>query len=229
MAVPAEMLRSPSLTDGDVVRRVVGGEKALFEVLMRRHDQRVYRAVRGILRDEDEVEDAMQQAWLQAFLHLGEFERAAAFSTWVVRIAVNEALGRLRKKRTRLESVGAVEEEEGSGIMDERAENPEERAAAREATALVEGAIDRLPAGYRSVFMLREVEHLSTAETAAALGLGEEAVKVRLHRARAMLRKRLSDTVDQAAPEAFPFLAPRCNRIVEAVMSRILGDAPGAA
>ncbi len=224
MPFPAEMIASPSLTDDDVVRRVAGGETALFEVLMRRHDQRVYRAIRGILRDEVEVEDAMQQAWLQAYLHLGEFAGAARFSTWITRIAANEALQRLRK-RSRLEPVG---EEEGEGVMDERAENPELRAAAREATTLVERAIDGLPAGYRSVFMLREVEHLSTAETASALGLGEEAVKVRLHRARAMLRKTLTDTVDEAAAEAFPFLAPRCNRVVDAVMSRILGP-PGAA
>ncbi len=226
MPVPAELISSPTLTDADVVRRVVGGETALFEVLMRRHDQRVYRAVRGILRDEDEVEDAMQQAWLQAYTHLADFEGSSAFTTWMTRIAANEALGRLRK-RARLAPVD--DDEEGDGTMDPRAEDPEERAAAREATALVERAVDQLPPGYRSVFMLREVEHLSTEETATALGLGEEAVKVRLHRARAMLRKTLTATVDSVATEAFPFLAPRCNRIVDAVMSRILGLRPGAA
>jgi RNA polymerase sigma-70 factor (ECF subfamily) len=219
------MIASPSLTDEDVVRRVVGGERELFEVLMRRHDQRVYRAIRGILRDEDDVEDAMQQAWLQAYLHLGEFAGAARFSTWMTRIAANEALGRLRR-RARLEPAGG---EEADGVMDANVEDPEVRAAAREATTLLESAVDRLAPGYRAVFMLRDVENLSTAETATALGLGEEAVKVRLHRARAMLRKTLTDAVDEAAADAFPFLAPRCNRIVNAVMSRILGGRPGAA
>ncbi len=218
---------SALLSDADVVRRVRAGETALFEVLVRRHDQRVYRTVRSILRDEDEAEDAMQQAWLQAYLHLAEFEGTAAFSTWLVRIAANEALQSLRR-RSRLAPVPEAGEED---TMDPRAENPEDRAADREAARLLERAVDRLPPHYRTVFMLREVEGLSTAETAAALGIGEEAAKVRLHRARALLRGALSDAVNRAAPEAFQFLAPRCNRIVEAVMAAIarLGGGPGAA
>ena len=116
--------------------------------------------------------------------------------------------------------------------MDPRAEDPEERAAAHEATKLIERAVDRLPAHYRTVFMLRDVEGLSTAETATALGIGEEAAKVRLHRARAMLRETLSDYVDRAAPDAFQFLAPRCNRMVERVMgaiARLKGEPPRGA
>ncbi len=225
--IPAtEQGRSVSLEDGEVVRRVIAGEKALFEVLVRRHDQRVYRTIRSILRDEGEVEDAMQQAWIQAYLHLREFAGAAAFSTWLLRIAANEALQRLRR-RSPLSAVPAEGEED---TVDTRAEDPEERAAARETARLVECAVDRLPAHYRSVFMLREVEGLSTADTAAALGIGEEAAKVRLHRARAILRDRLAELVDAAAPEAFQFLAPRCNRMVANVMAAIekLGG-PGAA
>jgi RNA polymerase sigma-70 factor, ECF subfamily len=213
-----DLVRNPSLDDAEVVRRVLDGERQLFEVLVRRHDPRVYRTVRAILRDEDEAEDAMQAAWVSAYQHLGEFAGTAAFTTWLVRIAANEALGRLRG-RTRL--VRADDDEEEAGTMDPRAEDPEERAAAREAVSLVERAVDGLTPPYRLVFMLREVEQLSTAETAAALGLGEEAVKVRLHRARAMLRRALGETVAQAAPEAFPFLAPRCNRMVERVMEAI--------
>ncbi len=216
--------QSASLTDADVVRRVRGGDTALFEVLMRRHDQRVYRTARSILRDEAEVEDAMQQAWLQAYLHLGEFEGAAAFSTWLVRITANEALQRLRK-RTRL---APVADQEGEESMDERSQNPEEHAASREAARILERAVDRLPDHYRTVFMLREVEGLSTAETAAALDIGEEAAKVRLHRARALLRTSLSDMVGRAAGEAFQFLAPRCNRMVEAVMAAIERSGAGA-
>jgi RNA polymerase sigma-70 factor (ECF subfamily) len=165
----------------------------------------------------------MQAAWLHAYQHLGGFAGAAAFSTWLVRIAVNEALGRLRR-RSRFVPLPDPGEEEP---MQERPQDPEERAAAREAVRLLERAVDRLPAPYRAVFVLREVEQLSTREAAEALGIGEEALKVRLHRARAMLRRSLGDEVARAAPEAFPFLAPRCNRIVARVMDAIAGIAPG--
>jgi len=204
------------LDDGEVVRRVRGGETALFEVLIRRHDQRVYRTVRAILRDEDEVEDAMQQTWIQAYLHLDGFEGAAAFSTWLLRIAANEALGRLRR-RARLPAAPEVVEDE----MMANDEDPEERAAAREAVHLIERAVDRLPTPYRAVFVLRDVEGLSSAETASALGIGEDATKVRLHRARAMLRRTLTELADSAAAQAFPFLAPRCNRMGASVMRAI--------
>jgi RNA polymerase sigma-70 factor (ECF subfamily) len=214
-----ELVTSSSLTDAEVVRRVLSGEVELFEVLVRRHDGRVYRAVRSILRDEAEAEDAVQASWLHAYQHLREFAGAAAFTTWLLRIAVNEALGRLRR-RARVVPVADSEDDEGA-IMDGRTDDPEDRAAAREAVRLLERAVDGLPPPYRSVFVLREVEQLSTRDTAEALSLGEEAVKVRLHRARAMLRRILGEQVGRAAPEAFPFLAPRCNRMVERVMEAI--------
>ena len=213
-----------ALSDAEVVRRVRAGERALFEVLVRRHDRRVYRTVRAVLRDEDEVEDAMQQAWVQAYLHLGAFQGSAAFSTWLVRIAANEALQRLRR-RGPIAPVPEVEEQED--VMG-RGEDPEERAAAREALRLLERAVDALPPHHRLVFVLREVEGLSTAETAAALGIAEEAAKVRLHRARAALRRALEQTLGEAAVEAFPFHAPRCDRMVARVMEAIGGLPPGA-
>ncbi len=208
---------SAALSDADVVRRVRAGEQALFEVLLRRHDRRVYRTVRAILKDEDEVEDAMQQAWIQAYLHLGDFQGSSAFSTWLVRIAANEALQRLRK-RGPLAPVAISADEEDTMSP---GQNPEERAASREAVELLERAVDALPPHHRLVFMLREVEGLSTAETATALGIAEDAAKVRLHRAKAALRRSLAETVEGAADEAFPFHAPRCNRIVERVMGAI--------
>lgn len=217
MIVSAEVVTDPSLGDAEVVRRVLAGETALFEVLVRRHDGRLYRAVRAILRNEADAEDAMQAAWLQAYRHLPELGAAAQFHTWLLRIATNEALGRLR--RARLAPVAGPPEEETT--MDIRADDPEERTAAHEAIRLLERAVDRLPLPYRTVFVLREVEQLSTAETAAALGLGQEAVKVRLHRARGMLRRTLSAEVDRAAPEAFPFLAPRCDRLARRVMAAL--------
>lgn len=220
MLISAELVRNPSLTDAEVVRRVVAGEVGLFEVLVRRHDARVYRTARAILRDEEEAEDAMQAAWLHAYQHLAEFAGAAAFSTWLLRIAANEALGRLRR-RARLAPVERVDDEEECTMDVVRPENPEQRAAAREAVRLLERAVDGLAPPYRPVFVLREVEHLSTRETAEALGISEEAVKVRLHRARAMLRRALGEEVARAAPEAFPFHAPRCDRMVERVMAAI--------
>jgi RNA polymerase sigma-70 factor (ECF subfamily) len=181
--------RTASLEDGEVVRRVLGGETALFEVLVRRHEARVYRAVRSILRDEDETEDAVQQAWLQAYLHLGEFEAAAALSTWLVRIAMNEALMRLRRSSRLVRIPDAIEEQ----TIDHSTGDPEDRLAARETARFVERAVQRLPVPYRSAFLLSQVEGLSTAETANALSIGEQATKMRLHRARAMLRRALAE------------------------------------
>jgi RNA polymerase sigma-70 factor (ECF subfamily) len=208
---------SPSLSDAEIVRRVQAGERALFEVLLRRHDRRVYRTIRAILRDEDEVEDAMQQAWIQVYLHLSDFEGNAAFTTWLVRIAANEALQRIRKRGPLVPVPTSGEEED---VMSP-GEDPEDRAAAREAIGMLERAVDALPPHHRLVFMLREVEGLSTAETASALGINEDAAKVRLHRARAALRRTLEETMGGAAAEAFPFHAPRCNRIVDRVMEAI--------
>lgn len=223
-----ELVKNPSLDDAEVVRRVLAGEVELFEVLLRRHDPRVYRTVRGVLRDDSEAEDAMQAAWVRAYQHLGEWAGASSFTTWLLKIAANEALGRLRK-RGRYQPFEDEDEEGYGGVMDPRADDPEERAAAHETVRFIERAVDALPAPYRSVYMLREVEQLSTAETAEALGLTEEAVKVRLHRARGMLRDALGEAVGRAAPEAFQFLAPRCNRMVDRVMSAIATLPRGAA
>ena len=206
--------------DEEVVRRVLGGETALFEVLMRRHNRRIYRAVRSILRDEAETEDAMQAAYLSALTHLGDFMGGAAFATWLTRIAVNEAFARLRRG-AHLVPVEEVPEPSvgggGGGPGD-----PERRAAARELVALLEQAVDRLPVTYRTLFMLREVEGLSTAEAAESLGISEDLVKVRLHRARAALQADLGSMLGEDAPRAFEFEATRCDRVVRAVMARAL-------
>ena len=210
-------------SDGELVDRVRSGEVAFFEVLMRRNNTRVYRAIRGILRDEGEVEDAMQQAYLDAYLNLDQFAGGAAFSTWLTRIAINEALGRLRS-RARLEVVSDAEgDAEGSpeDPMSAPPETPEEHAAVRETAALLETAVDHLPVSYRTVFMLREIEGLSTAETGQVLGLTEETVKMRLHRGRLVLKDALLRVAGQAATSAFPFFAPRCDRVVAKVMSAL--------
>jgi RNA polymerase sigma-70 factor (ECF subfamily) len=205
--------------DEEVVRRVVAGDVASFEILMRRHNQRVYRTIRAVLRrDSADVEDAMQQTYLHAYRSLAHFQGASSFSTWLTRIALNAALGLVRRRRVAAVELSAEVDEMTRGSRDE---GPEARASRREAAELLERAVSRLQDDQRIVFMLREVEQLSTAETSAALDLSEENVKVRLHRARLALREILAEEVGHAAPEAFTFLAPRCDRVVHAVLSRI--------
>ena len=216
--MPSGVARALAVPDPEIVRRVVAGDRALFEVLMRRHNPRVYRTIRSLLRDEAEVEDAMQQTYLLAYTHLADFAGASSFATWLTRIALNEALGRLRR-RVRLAPV-----EEPSALEDHvpaTEETPEDNAATREAAVLLERSIDRLPDLYRTVLMLRDVEQLSTAEAAEVLGVTEEAVRIRLHRGRRALREALAAEVGRGVTHAFQFLAPRCNRVVAAVMAAL--------
>lgn len=214
------MVTSPTLVpdrahlpDAEVVLRVQGGERALFEVLMRRYNQRVYRTIRSILRVEAEAEDAMQQAWLGAWRKLGQLREGQAFGGWVTRIAANEALGRYR-------SSGPLESLPEEDMEPHDTRNPETYAATHELTRVVEEAVDRLPVTQRAAFMLRVVEGLSTEEAAAALGVSADALKVRLHRANVTLRAELDRAVE-LAPRAFRFEAPRCDPMVAWVMARI--------
>jgi RNA polymerase sigma-70 factor (ECF subfamily) len=207
------------MTDQEIVQRVRSGETALFEVLMRRHNQRVYRVARAVLKDETEAEDAMQQAYINAYLHLTQFEDRAQFSTWLTRIVVREALARRRRSRPEetVETFDRTRTEQP---------DPEHQAYAGELGRLIEGAIDVLPEAYRVVFMLREVEGLSTSETADTLELGEEAVKTRLHRARAMIRRVIRERLGGATPAVFQFAAPRCDRVVAGVLARLQTISP---
>jgi len=215
-----------ALPDGEIVKRVREGEPALFEILMRRYNQRLYRAARAVVKDETEVEDVMQQAYVNAFTHLHQFEERAQFSTWLTRITLNEAFGRRRKMRL-AESMAAVapDIEGDSGELMEtvtsRQPDPERQAYARELQHVLEDAVDNLPDTYRTVFMLRDIEGLSTSETSDGLGLGEEAVKTRLHRARAMIRRAVTARIGAVTAAAFQFQAPRCDRVVAAVLARI--------
>jgi len=212
-----------AITDEEVVAQVRTGNAALFEILMRRHNQRVYRAARAILGNDTEAEDVMQEAYVRAFTHLDQFENRAKFSTWLTRIAVHEALARARKSK-RLESLDS-EADSDIEVRPEpmsSARNPEEQMFGAQMKALLESAIDSLPDTYRTVFVLRELEEMSTAETAEALDVTEEVVKTRLHRARAMLQTDLYSRVGSSTPDAFEFHLSRCDRVVNAVMTRIL-------
>jgi RNA polymerase sigma-70 factor, ECF subfamily len=216
----------PVLPDADIVRRVRAGDTALFEVLMRRHNQRVYRVARAVVKDEADAEDVMQQAYINAFTHLAQFEERSQFSTWLTRIVLHEAFSR-RRKTQRSESLGGVASQvdgDGGDFMD-RLESPnadpERQAYAQELTRVLEAAVDTLPETYRMVFMLRDIEGLSTIETGEGLGLGPEAVKTRLHRARAMIRRAVTAQIGEVAPGTFQFHAPRCDRVVATVLARI--------
>lgn len=208
-----------ALTDLEVVHRVKDGDKALFEILMRRHNQTLYRAVRSYLKDGSDVEDAMQEAYLKAYAKLDQFKGEAAFSTWLVRIGVNEALQHLRRERHMQRLADADVHAERLDQLPDGGMNPEQRSMQEQNHRLLEAAIDKLPEAYRSVYMLREVEDMGVADVAESLGLSEGNVKVRLHRAKAMLKESLM-SVETATP-AFEFGNKHCDRLVAWVMARI--------
>jgi RNA polymerase sigma-70 factor (ECF subfamily) len=232
----AEPRESPALvtpTDEEVVLRVRAGEHGLFELLMRRHNQRVYRAVRAVVRDEADVEDVMQQAYINAFTHLHQFEQRSQFSSWLIRIALNEAFGR-RRKVLAVESTTNWRTADGHrgdpmDSLTSPAADPERQAYAQELSRVLEAAVDALPEAYRTVFMLRDIEGLSTSETGEGLGLGEEAVKTRLHRARAMIRRGVSAQIGAVAGGTFQFQVPRCDRIVGRVLAIVAAPGPHTA
>ncbi len=208
-------------TDEQVVERVLAGETAAFEVLMRRYNQRLYRVARAILRDDFEAEDVMQDTYVRAYQHLGQFAGRARFSTWLIRIAVHEALARKRRQQ-RTESLDAITSPSGEVLMPASPVlDPESCASHNELRRVLEEAILALPEDYRTVLVLRDVEELSTSEAATILEISEENAKVRLHRARALLRKQFYALTQTTRTAAFQFPATRCDRVVKNVLERI--------
>lgn len=215
--VEALGLSGEQLSDIEVVRRVVSGDAALFEILMRRHNQRIYRAVRAVLRSDEDVEDVMQQAYINAYEHLSQFAGDAQFSTWLTRIAVNEALR--RRKRARVSGEG--DDSVTISLVEDEGPDPEQQASTAEMREMLEREVSALPEAYRMVIMLRDVEGLSTAETASTLSVSEDVVKTRLHRGRTMLRDNLYRRAGVTLQSLFPFGNARCDRVVANVMARI--------
>jgi RNA polymerase sigma-70 factor (ECF subfamily) len=205
-----------TIPDDEVINRVRSGEIGLYEMLMRRYNQRLYRLIRSIVNDELEAEDVLQEAWVRAYEHLGQFEGRATFATWLSRIAFHEALARVRKSKrwTQLDEPHAAQRRTTK-------DTPEQQAMRSQLSVVIQNAVDALPETYRTVFILRDVENLSTTETAECLNLSEEAVKTRLHRSRALLRRELQSQIGPALIEAYTFLGSRCDRIVKRVLSRI--------
>ena len=208
----------PAITDQQAIQEVIGGHREMFEVIVRRYNQQLYRVGQAYLKSHDLTEDAMQNAYLKAFLNLPDFHGTAAFSTWLTRIMINECLMLLRKRKNdREESF-----DEGSPVTfaDPNIRHGATTLNLQEMKTLLEQTIDELPRKYRAVYLLREVQQMSTGETAASLGMSVENVKVSLHRARETLKERLLKSA--VGLELFPYHAPYCNRLTAQVMTAIL-------
>lgn len=216
-----EQARSESWTDQQVIDRVLAGDIALYEIIMRRYNQRLYRVARSILHDDAEAEDVIQDAYVRAYQHLDQFAGRSAFSTWLTRIAVHEALRRLpgRRRTIPMDEINLEGEDPMSPV--ETSPDPEQTASRSELGRLLEDAVLALPSHFRSVVMLRDIEEMSTAETAEALDLTEENVKIRLHRGHALMRNQLSQRVGAQGKNAFPFMGERCDRVVTRVFARL--------
>ncbi len=218
---------SVATTDVEIVRRVAAGDKGVFCELMRRHNQTLYRTARSIPKDDAEAEDAVQEAYLLAYRGMGAFRGEAKLSSWLVRIVVNEAIARTRKRKRRAEVIrldGDVESEvtAGESTMDAVAPGqPEQGALRAETRRLLEKKIDGLPDAFRTVFLLRAIEEMSVEEVAAALNIPEATVRTRFFRARGLLREALAREIDFAFEDAFAFAGGRCDRIVAGVLARI--------
>jgi RNA polymerase sigma-70 factor (ECF subfamily) len=203
---------------------VVPSTRAEFEQLMRRYNQRLFRVARSILRDEADAEDALQDAYVQAYRKLGDFRGESELSTWLTRIVINQALMRVRK-RTRDRVVVPFSPVEAGAppldVADEQAESPSDAAMRAEVRKVIERRIDELPEAFRTVFVMRDVEEMTARETADALGIPEATVRTRHFRARALLREALDRDIDRARGGVFGFDGARCDRIVAAVLQRL--------
>ncbi len=215
--VPITSLRD-QLTDEELVERIVAGDHPLFEIVMRRYNQRIYRAVRSVLGSEEEVEDVMQQAYLNAYRSLHQFAGRAQFSTWLTRIAVNEAIARRAKRQPFSGGDDAMIQ-----LVESSAPDPEQETFASELRDVMQRQVAALPDAFRAVLMLRDVEGLTTGETAECLGISEDLVKQRLHRARILLRDNLYRRAGVTLETLFAFGNSRCDRVVAAVMAATSG------
>jgi RNA polymerase sigma-70 factor, ECF subfamily len=219
--------RLDDLDDAALVRLAQGRDGAAVRLIMQRHNRRLYRVARSVLGDDSEAEDVVQEAYLRAFTHLDGFRGDAQLSTWLTRIALNEALGRLRRRRPTvdLKHVDAISDQGEARVIylpsAHQDSDPEHAAARAEVRRLLEHAVDQLPEHFRVVFMLRDIEEMSIDDTAWHLGLRPETVKTRLHRARHLLRKSLRDTLSSTLTDVFPFAGARCARITDAVLERL--------
>lgn len=216
----SELSGAAPVTDAAIVARVMDGDLAAFELIMRRYNQRLFRVARGILGNDEEAEDVVQETYIRAYEHLSEFEARAQFATWLTKIAVHAASARRRRMR-RVELFPSEDEFFPSGDRASE-DDPREQASRGELRSLLAQAVDELPADLRVIFILRHVEGLDTEETARTLDLTPANVKVRLHRARAQLRESIDRRLGSEARALYQFNGERCDRIVRAVLSRLV-------
>ena len=216
------------MSDNELAQRGAGGDQVAFEVIMRRHNQLLFRTVRSILKSDSEAEDALQEAYLRAWRGLSRFRADAKLSTWLVRIAANEALGRLRRKHVSVVPLDAtmnmIEAETRESFSDEPSRQPDRSAMRAQLRNLLDARIDLLPDAFRTVFVLRAIEELSVAEVAMALEIPEATVRSRFFRARSLMRESLASEIDVALGDAFSFDGPRCDRIVAGALAKIQSD-----
>ena len=206
-----------TVDDAELARRIAGHDEAAFECVMRRNNAALYRVARAILKNEADAEDVLQEAYLAAYRHMGEFRAEAKLSTWLTRIVVNQALGR-RRSRDRAGTVVPFSEPEE---LDQADSSPEQSTTRAEFRRLLERKIEALPLAFRTVYVLRDIDELSGAETAECLSITEATVRSRLFRARGLLRESLSRELDMAAADIFHFGGEHCDRIVAGVLARL--------
>ena len=223
--VQAPKMAPVETDDADLVQRARGRDEAAIRVIMQSNNRRLYRLARGVLRNDSEAEDVVQETYVRAFTHLDSFRGDSSLATWLARIAMNEALGRLRRQRPGVEWTslppGVLEAQIIQFPLSSPPEDPEKSMAQREIQHVVEHAIDDLPEAFRIVFITRVIEGMNVEETAEILGLKPETVKTRLHRARAMLRDNVEKKIGPVVMDAFPFAGKRCERLTEAVLKRL--------
>ena len=225
-----QQAKAPQITtdrtvDTDLVRRARGREEAAIRSIMQSNNRRLYRIARGILRNDGEAEDVVQETYVRAFTHLESFRGDSSLATWLARIAMNEALGRLRRHHPSVEwstlEPGFLEAQIIQFPVSAGSEDPEKTMAQREIQQVVEHAIDDLPEAFRIVFITRVIEGMNVEETAELLDLKPGTVKTRLHRARTMLRDNVEKKIGPVVMEAFPFAGKRCERLTDAVVKRL--------
>jgi RNA polymerase sigma-70 factor, ECF subfamily len=218
--------QTPKIADSTahLVARARDRDEAAIRSIMQSNNRRLYRLARGILRNDSEAEDVVQETYVRAFTHLDQFRGESSLSTWLSRIAMNEALGRLRGQRANVEWTSLPQPTLEAQIIQfplAASTDPEKTMAQREIQQVVERAIDEIPEPFRLVFITRVIEGMNVEETAEILGLKPETVKTRLHRARAMLRENVENKIGPVVMEAFPFAGKRCERLTEAVLKRL--------
>jgi RNA polymerase sigma-70 factor (ECF subfamily) len=221
---PVTTLAPTSPDDAGLVRRALARDEAAVRSIMQANNRRLYRLARGILRNDAEAEDVVQDTYVRAFTHLEQFRGDSSLSTWLSRIAMNESLGRLRRQRPGVEWSELEKSTPQAQIIPfplVSSDDPEKSMAQREIQQVVEHAIDELPEPFRLVFITRVIEGMNVEETAELLGLKPETVKTRLHRARNLLRDNVERKIGPVVMEAFPFAGRRCERLTESVLQRL--------